>query len=156
MKSKSKKAMIELIVTGILLFVLVLIVVFVVIPALLPKGVKIKHLAKTTLPNKPAMVFSASSLRKTYVIQKEIPLKEAENDPFKPGTFVKVIEDDSYIKHFKVTGISILGDTRFAIINDSVSKIGDEILDARVIAINTDTVVVQKGDKEYILNIQGD
>ena len=155
MRNISKKRMLELIITGVLLIVLVLLVVFVVIPVLLPKGVQVKRLQKTTVIKKPAVVLTAQH-SKTYVIQKEIPLKKAEKDPFKPETFVKEINENSLVKNFNVTGISILGDTRFAIINDSVKKIGDEILGTLIIAINKNTVVIQKDGKEYTLKIQGE
>ncbi len=84
--------------------------------------------------------------------RKRVQLEEWGRDPFVQEQqhldFVKTASD------LKLTGISLRGRDRYALINSKIVKVGDEIGNMIVAAIKEDRVILKKNGRDFIIQLE--
>ena len=88
----------------------------------------------------------------TRPTRKRIKLEEWGRDPF--------VQEQQYFNlvksagNYKLTGISLRGRDRFALINSKIVKVGDEIGNMTVAAIKEDRVILKKNGRDITLQLE--
>lgn len=101
---------------------------------------------QTAVPEKRAVVAYASPKKK------RINLEDWGRDPF-----VQEQQHLDFVKsagNLKLTGISLRGRDRFALINSKIVKVGDEIGHMTVAAIKKDRVILNKGGRDITIQLE--
>lgn len=128
---------------------------------------KVKPETLVTLPNKEIKKESIVSLpvkKETVTLAK--PLEKKETLGLKPITTQEVIEDtekwgeDPFVRDFSylaemkslvVSAITISENEAYAIINNQIVHVGDILDGKKVVAIEKDRVIVEKGGKRFTI-----
>ncbi len=92
-------------------------------------------------------------------VRKEIPVakppsalaKEKPEEEWGEDPFVREFSAISEIKDLRLTAITISESRSYALINDQILAVGDEIAGKKVVAIEKDKVVVEKGGRRFTL-----
>jgi hypothetical protein len=139
MTDKDKK---QLLITG----VLVLVLVIMVVRAVKATG---KHRSRRTeSPQSAAVALKKNILEDTlYVrLEKESKALKMKRDPFFP-------RDLSPFAHLKLSGIAWDGENPEAIINGQIFQIGSQLGEQRIIDIQKDSVTIANGDEIFVLRL---
>ncbi|MFC1668105.1 hypothetical protein ACFL1T_01820 [Chlamydiota bacterium] len=151
------KKQIELIVIGVCGLIFIIIIFFVLIPTLSKK--KGHRIPSKKTPQKILMQqIDQQNLRKKQELRdiKELPIASATVDPFKPLAQKIALDHDPLFKDVTLDGISFVGDNKFAIINNTITQLGDLINGGTVTAIQTNTVTIELDGKKHILKLKGE
>lgn len=140
----------------------ILIVLLVVFTLLRPKSkmTALKKEIKPRVKQETLTVVPKKEIKETPVItpvKKEglrlspVTMKEAEEDAEKWGEdpFVREFSYISEIKDLMISAITISENEAYAIINNQIVQVGDVIDGKKVVAIEKDRVIVEKGGKRF-------
>jgi|UniRef100_A0A7C3V0C2 type II secretory pathway component PulC len=109
---------------------------------------------------RPSLMKKPEEIKETVPIEKEkkpeakketkpVPAPIAQEEGWGEDPFVRDFSFLTEIKDLRLTAITISESKSYALINDMIVSVGDEIAGKKIVAIDKDKVVVEKGGKRF-------
>ncbi len=119
-------------------------------PELTEKQKKRKEQKEKLAADKETVTPKIAITKQTRFIPKDpIPLKDWGRDPFVQAR--PDLDEENILSKLRLSAISVQGDSRMALINSKLVRVGDVINGLKVNSIDADRVILASGNRTYQL-----